>query len=98
MTKTELTQQAAHFIQTMKRRSFTFIGATTLLRAHLTIAPANRLSREAVHDLFHTQSAAVVALLDDVMDFSFSEDSDKMIYSPAIDRAMNATDQAGRTM
>ena len=95
MTNTTVSFEAAPFLSTTRRRSFSYVGAEMILRAHLTLTPDNRLSRASIHVLFNTRSVQAAALIDEVMDFAFCEDDKGMIYSPAIDRAMNATDQAG---
>lgn len=88
MTKTTIAFEAAQFLSAMHRRSFSYVGAAMLIRAHLTLAPSNRLTRAAVHALFNTRTAPAIALIDEVMDMAFREDDQKMVYSPAIDRAV----------
>ena len=85
---TTISFDSTHFLLAMKHRSFAFVGAAMLLRAHLTLAPSNRLSRTAVYALFRATTPQTIALVDDVMDFAYREDDQKMIYSPAIDRAV----------
>ncbi len=80
-------RDASRFLYSMRRRSFAFVGAAVLLRAHLELAPGNRLSRRAVHVLFQPKTANTAFLIDEVMDFAFREDADGLIYLPAIDRA-----------
>jgi len=87
MTKALLPCDASQFLYSMRRRSFAFVGAAMLLRAHLELAPGNRLSRTAVHILFQPKSANTLMLLEEVMDFAFREDADGLIYLPALDRA-----------
>ena len=87
MTNTIVSFEAAPFISTTRRRSYSYVGAEMILRAHLTLAQDNRLSRAAIHALFNTRSAQAAALIDEVMDFAFREDDKGMVYSPAIDRA-----------
>ncbi|MEO5690112.1 MAG: hypothetical protein ABIR54_22355 [Burkholderiaceae bacterium] len=89
MTKTTIPFDAAAFLHSMRHRSFSFVGAAMLLRAHLTLAPSNRLSRAAVYELFRATTAQTIALVDDVMDYAFREDDQQMIFSPGIDRAMS---------
>ena len=87
MTMTTIAFEAAQFLSSMHRRSFSFVGAAMLIRAHLTLAPGNRLSRAAVHALFNTRTAPTIALIDEVMDMAFRVDDQQMVYSPAVDRA-----------
>jgi hypothetical protein len=87
MTNALFPCDASQFLYSMRRRSFAFVGAASLLRAHLELAPGNRLSRGAVHVLFQPKSANTLMLLEEVMDFAFREDADGLIYLPALDRA-----------
>ena len=89
MNKTSVSFDASHFLLTMRHRSFAFVGAAMLLRAHLTMAPANRLSRAAVYEVFRVTTDRTRCLVDDVVDFAFREDDQKMIYSPGVDRAVS---------
>jgi uncharacterized membrane protein len=98
MNNTTIPFDAIQFLHTMKHRSFAFVGAAMLLRAHILCAPNHRLSRAAVYETFHAKTAQTLALIDDVLDFAFREDDLKMIYSPGIDRAMNLAGHSGQAM
>lgn len=97
MTKTTINLEAAQFLSSMHRRSFSFVGAAMLIRAHLTLTPGNRISRAALHTLFNTRTAPAIALIDEVLDMAFREDDQQMIYSPAVDRAVAPLHQASST-
>lgn len=101
MTNSTISLNADAFLYTMRGRSFAFVGAAMILRARLALAADNRLPRAFISQLFRARTVRVVALLDEVMDFAFCEDDKGMIYSPAIDRAMNVSDlpvTAGQAM
>ena len=98
MNNTTIPFDTTHFLQSMKHRSFAFVGATMLLRAHLVRMPGNRLSRAEIYVLFHVRSGPTLALIDDVIDLAYRADDEGRIYSPAIDRAMLASEPAGRVM
>lgn len=88
MNKTTIPFDTTQFLHSMKHRSFAFVGAAMLLRAHLVQAPSNRLTRATVYQLFRVTTDRTRALVDDVMDFAFREEDQKMIYSPGVDRAV----------
>ena len=101
MTNSTISFNADAFLYTMRGRSFAFVGAAMILRARLALAADNRLPRAVIPHLFRAKTVRVLALLDEVMDFAFCEDDKGMIYSPAIDRAMNVSEfpvPAGRVM
>lgn len=85
---------ALQFLGHMRHRSFSYVGAATLLRAHLMLAPFNRIAREDVFAIFRATAPVVRVLIGDVIDHSFREDEHGMVYSPAIDRAAAASAEA----
>jgi len=89
MNSKTISYQADEFLSSVWRRSFSYVGALMLIRAHLTLAPGNRLSRAELHRIFNTRTPQSVNLITEVIDLSFKEDSTG-VFSPAIDRAAAA--------
>jgi len=87
MTNTIISFDAEGFLSGMRRRSFAFIGAAMLIRAHLTMAPRNRLTRATIHCTFNSRSTPTIALIDEVLDMAFRVDDTGFVYSPGVDRA-----------
>ena len=88
MANTIISFDAAGFLSGMRRRSFAFVGAAMLIRAHLTLAPRNRLTRAAVHGIFNSRTAPTIALIDEVLDMAFRIDDSGLVFSPGVDRAV----------
>ena len=94
MNKTPISFDVEDFLAAVRHRSFAYIGAQLLIRAHLTVAPSNRLSRGALHATFIAKTPAFRALIEEVVDLSFREDAAGLIFHPAIDRAAAAAARA----
>ncbi len=93
MTTTNIPFDAPQFLTTMYRRSFAFVGCATLLKAHLTLAPNNRLTRDDIHHIFHAKTLITTTLIDDVIGIAFRTDDNGMVYCSVIDRAVKAAAQ-----
>ena len=80
---------AERFLSLMAGRSFSYIGAALLIRAHLLLAETNRLKPVQVEHILRIHTQATRALIDQVITDSFSIDGEGYIYSKAVDRTMD---------
>lgn len=80
---------AERFLKVMQGRSFSYIGAAMLIRAHLLITETNRLRPIQLDHILHINTTYSRGLIDQVLAGSFQTDSEGYIYSASVDRTMD---------
>ena len=90
MTSTPMLDcNAERFLKVMQGRTFSYIGAALLIRAHLLITETNRLKPIQLDHILHINSTYSRDLIDQVLAGSFETDSEGYIYSASVDRMMD---------
>ena len=77
---------AERFLKVMQGRTFSYIGAALLIRAHLLITETNRLKPIQIDHILHINTTYSRDLIDQVLAGSFERDSEGYIFSASVDR------------
>jgi hypothetical protein len=79
---------AERFLTLMAGKSFSYIGAAMLIRAHLLLTETYRMKPAQLYQVLRIRTLAARALVDEVLETTFRTDSEGYIYSGGVDRMM----------